>query len=437
MYNYTHIKAILFALTFIISINLKSQNTVADTTKKTTATDTIYQNVQVSFIPYFGTNGVNAGKTINRFSLNIFAGHAMGVKGFEAGGFANITKADVRGFQAAGFANVVGRNVNGFQAGGFVNVVGKNVQGFQSAGFVNVVGGAYKGFQAAGFANVNRHNTQGFQAAGFVNVNGDTTTGATVAGYVNVCQVHNAGAMIAGAINYAHYKSNGVQIAGLINHADTLSHTAQIGGLMNINAKGTTTAQIAGLVNITKNLGGLQLGFLNYADTVTKGIPIGFLSIVRKGGVHQLEVSFDELLFLNLSVRTGTRQFHNIFTSGINVAGGKNLMWTFGYGAGTTARLSNRLNLDVDITANHINKGKFNQSNSNLAKLYLGLEVAATKKFKVAFGPTFNVYVADTKGPKYGEFYSDVAPYSIFSQNYSNGYNIKGWIGGKIALRFF
>lgn len=439
MDSFTKIKRqsiLLLSLLVFFNINISAQINTSDTTKKVVANDTIYQNGQISLVPYFGTNGINAAKTINRFSLNILGGYSMGTNGFEAGGFMNTNKVDIRGFQAAGFVNIVGRNVTGFQAAGFVNVVGKNVQGFQSAGFVNVVGGMYKGFQAAGFANVNRHNTQGFQAAGFVNVLGDTTTGATLAGYVNVCKTHSAGAMIAGVINYAHYKSNGAQIAGLINHADTSSRNVQIAGLMNINAKGVTTTQIGGLINYTKHLNGLQLGFLNYADTVSGGVPIGFLSIVRKG-VHQIELSFDELLFLNASFRTGTRQFHNIITSGISVLGGKNLMWTFGYGAGTSARLSKRTNLDIDITVNHINKGKFNQSNSNITKFYLGLEVAATKNFKVAFGPTFNVYVADTKGPKYSELYDDIAPYSIYSNTYSNGYNIKGWIGGKIALRFF
>lgn len=423
MYNYTYQKSkttLLIALLSLFGFTIKAQTIVADTTKKATTNDTIYQAGQVSFVPFFGTNGTNAAKTVNRFSLNILAGYSMGTKGFEVGGFANINKADMTGFQAAGFTNIVGRNVNGFQ----------------SAGFVNVVGGTVRGFQAAGFANVNAKRTEGFQAAGFVNVNGDTTIGGTFAGFANVCKAHTAGLMAAGYVNVAKYKSNGAQIAGFVNYADTLARAAQIAGFINIQNKGVAHTQIAGFINYAKTLNGVQLGFINYADTVTGGTPIGFLSIVRTG-VHQIELSFDELLFLNASFRTGTRQFHNIFTAGIGVTGGDNLMWTFGYGAGTTARLSKRLNLDVDLTVNHINKGYFNQSNSQLAKLYLGLEVAATKNFKVALGPTFNVYVADTNNANYGELYSDIAPYSLFSHNYSNGYNIKGWVGGKVALRFF
>lgn len=439
MDTFTSIKRktiLLLSLLSLFSIYSKAQIVSTDTTKKAAQSDTIYQNAQVSFVPFFGTNGINAGKTINRFSLNIFGGYSMGTNGFEAGGFINTNKADVKGFQAAGFVNVIGRSVTGFQAAGFTNIVAKNVNGFQSAGFANVVGGNFRGLQASGFVNVTRGNMQGMQAAGFVNICADTVTGASIAGYVNVCKVHQAGLMLSGAINYAHYKNNGAQIAGLVNHADTSARNVQIAGLINVNGKGVSTTQIAGLINYTKHLNGLQLGFLNYADTVSGGVPIGFLSIVRTG-VHQIELSFDELLFLNASFRTGTRQFHNIFTSGVSVLGGKKLMWTFGYGAGTSAKLSKHINLDIDLTANHISKGKFNQSNTNLAKLYLGLEIAASKNFKVAFGPTFNVYVADTKGPKYGELYDDIAPYSLFSHNYSNGYNVKGWVGGKIALRFF
>lgn len=435
MYNYTFIirkSLFVFSFSFILAFNAISQAPV-DTTKKAVA-DTLRQQVQLSFVPYLSTNGIYSGKTINRFSLNILAGHSMGVDGFEVGGFANSVAANVKGFQAAGFANIVGKNITGFQAAGFVNLVGKNVKGFQGAGFANINGGTFQGFQASGFANINKSNTYGFQGAGFANINGDTTSGGMFAGYINIANRQTAGIMAAGAINYAHYINRGFQVAGLFNYVDTLQRGMQVAGLFNINSKSTTSAQVAGLFNYTKNLQGIQLAPFNFADTISKGLPIGFFSFVRTG-VHQIELSFDELMFLNVGFRTGVRQFHNIFNAGIDVRGGENLMWTFGYGIGTTARLSNRLNFDLDITANHISKGQFDDAISQLNKLYLGLEFKATKNIKIAAGPVLNVYLTDTQSNSYSK-YADIAPYTIFNHTYNNGYNLKGWIGGKVAIRF-
>lgn len=453
MYTYTHnnlVKSLLFiTLTFLLATGLSAQTTTPDSTKKTT--DTLYQQVQISFIPFFGTNGTNAGNTINRFSINVLAGHSMGTNGFEVGSIANTNKANMRGFQAAGIANVVGGRVKGFQAAGFTNIVGKGVDGFQSAGFINVVNGPVKGFQAAGFsnvnagktdgfqasgfANINGGNSKGFQAAGFANINADTTIGGTFAGFINIVKQHRAGIMAAGSINIAQYKSNGLQVAGLFNYADTIRHAVQIAGLFNANRKGSPNAQIAGLFNITKNLKGLQLAPFNFADTVSQGTPIGFLSFVRTG-VHQLEISFDELRYLNLAFRTGTRQFHNIITAGIVPQASDSLKWSYGYGIGTSAILSKRLNLDVDLTASQINHGKYFDNLNILSKLYIGVEYAIAKKVKVAAGPVLNVFLVDTEASGYTSYFKNLAPYDLYSHQFNNGLNIKGWIGGKVAFRF-
>ncbi len=451
MYNYTTqlSKAITVLAILFFSITANAQ-TPADTTKKSADNDTIYQNVQISFLPFFGTNGTNAGKTINRFSINVLAGYSLGTNGFEVGAITNTNKGNMRGFQAAGIANVVGGNVKGFQAAGFANIVAGKTDGFQSAGFVNVVKGNVKGFQAAGFTNVNngttdgfmasgfvnvaRGNTQGFQAAGFANVLGDTTKGATVAGYINVAKVHT-GLMAAGTINYARYKKDGAQIAGLVNYADTITRTVQIAGLINFNHKGSATTQIAGLLNYSNNVKGLQLAPFNFADTVSTGIPIGFLSFVRTG-VHQLEIAGDELGYLNLAFRTGTRQFHNILTAGMVPVPSDSLKWSYGYGVGTSARLSKRFNLDIDLTASQLNKGRYFDDLNILSKLYIGAEYAITKKVKVAAGPVLNVFLVDTAAGSYDSYFKTLAPYTLYSHTFSNDLKISGWVGGKVAIRF-
>jgi hypothetical protein len=451
MNNYTQLsKAItLFAILFF-SLTINAQ-TPADTTKKAAGNDTIYQNVQISFLPFFGTNGTNAGKTINRVSINVLGGYSLGTNGFEVGaisntnkgymhgfqasGFANVVGGDVKGFQASGFANIVGDSLQGFQSAGFVNVVKGNVKGFQASGFVNVNGGKTDGFLASGFVNVNKGNTKGFQAAGFVNVLGDTTTGATVAGYINVAKYHKAGLMAAGAINYAYYKGNGLQLSGLINYADTISRSAQIAGLINFNRRGSAKTQIAGLINYSKDVKGLQLAPFNFSDTVSTGVPIGFFTFVRTG-VHQIEISGDELGYLNLAFRTGTRQFHNIFTAGMVPVPSDSIKWSYGYGIGTSARLSKRINLDIDLTANQMSHGKYFNNLNMLNKLYVGIEYAITRKVKVAAGPVLNVFLVDTDAGAYDGYFKTLAPYTIYNHKFDNGLHLSGWVGGKVAFRF-
>src|SRR5690554_114540 len=67
---------------------------------------------QATFITPFGTNGADAPRIENKFSLNMLAGVNGGVQGFEAGGLANVILGSVRGSQLAGLANYVHEETN-------------------------------------------------------------------------------------------------------------------------------------------------------------------------------------------------------------------------------------------------------------------------------------------------------------------------------------
>jgi hypothetical protein len=165
-------------------------------------------------------------------------------------------------FPLIGFFNVALGNHRIAQLG-FVNWNTGDFNGFQVS-FVNIAGGNFNGFQT-GFANTNAGETKGFQT-GFVNTNTGETTGFQ-AGFVNT----------------------------------------------NI---GETTGFQAGFVNIAvKGIKGLQFGFVNYADSI-EGIPVGFLSIVRKGGYHAVEYSFSEFHPVTVGLKLGVEKFYtNIFAA--------------------------------------------------------------------------------------------------------------------------
>jgi hypothetical protein len=86
--------------------------------------DTLYELVQVSFLPFLGTNGRLSGNVINDYSINIFGGYSLGTRQIELGFFFNLDRGDVSWLQIAGFGNAVGGKVYGIQAAGFANVNG-------------------------------------------------------------------------------------------------------------------------------------------------------------------------------------------------------------------------------------------------------------------------------------------------------------------------
>jgi hypothetical protein len=356
---------------------------------------------QLTFITPIGTNGMDAPKTVNKVSLNLLAGVSKGVNGVEFGGFANIVLKDVKGLQMAGFTNVTLRNVKGVQFAGYVNYAGGNLTGAQFAGFCNVNLGTLKGAQFAGFANVNMDTLHGGQLAGFVNYNHKNARGLQGAGFANVNRGDHKGAQLAGFSNVSTGNVNGLQASAFFNYA--------------------------------KKVKGAQLGFINVADSVD-GATIGFLNIVKKG-LHQVELSADELFYANLSVRTGTHKFYNVFSAGASPKS-SNLLWQIGYGVGTSIRISDRMRSDITVSAHHVSSGLFYHATSELYKIYIGMEYKLANKCYIAAGPTFNLYFGDALLPDYNGTYSKVAPYSMLNETNSEGFNFKGWLGAKVAIRF-
>lgn len=406
--------------------------------------DTLYSPFQLSLLPYVGTNHKLSGNVINHLSINIIGGYARGVDGVEAGGVFNVDKENVNGSQFAGVFNLVGDSVAGFQAAGLFNVVGKHVDGVQAAGFLNSNLGTLDGLAAAGFMNLSQKKVNGLQLAGFMNAVNDSLDGLQAAGFLNAAK-HADGLQVAGFLNHATAINGGQiagflnnspqgvkggQIAGFLNTTDTLEG-AQIAGFLN-HAETVKGAQIAGFLNRTKLLEGYQIGVINVSDSCN-GLPIGVLSFV-KNGVHQLELTADEVFPVNLAFRTGVSKFYSVLSAGI-VPGAGDPVWTFGYALGTSFKIKNKLNSDITLGTQHINYGDFTERTSDLYKLYLGLEYKFGKKFSIAAGPTFNLYLSDRDLISRGA--TEIAPYTLINNNYYENLNLKGWFGGKIALRFF
>jgi hypothetical protein len=307
------------------------------------------------------------------------------------------------------------------EVGLLVNYDTKGVKYFQAAGFANIVNGPVEGVQLAGFANVDKGNVHAVQGAGFINVNASHTEGGQFAGFGNYSK-SMLGIQAAGHFNIVRDSIEGIQAAGCFNAA------GKVNGL-----------QAAGLFNYASNMkNGIQIAPFNFADT-SSGIALGLFSFIRQGGYHKIEVSADEVFGTNVSFRTGVKQFHNIITVGLRPENVQNPFWTYGYGVGTTFGLANKLDMDIDVTANHIDNGGYHICKylSNDYKLYMGLDWHIAKKFSVAFGPTLNFYTVSRDNYDFSNAVDNIIPTSyLYNQPVGNDKYLKVWAGGKVALRF-
>lgn len=377
----------------------------------------IPRDFQISFVTPMGTNGMDYNKIENKVSINIFAGHHGGLNGVEVAGFANSIRKDAQGIQIAGFANSVLGDVNGIQLSGFANYAGK-VEGIQTAGFMNVSKDTVEGVQLSGFANYAHNKSEGGQVAGFMNAVYGNAEGFYGAGFANTVSGNVKGIQVGGFMNAAHKGIEGMQLAGFANYS-----MGKVEGI-----------QLSGFINVAKTLKGAQVGFINYSDSIEDGIMVGFLSFARKG-YHQLEVEGSESLYGNLSFKTGTNQFYNILSVGAKPTA-DNLFWSFGYGIGSQLYFNSKLGMNVDLTANHVNKDDgFTAQLNLLNKLKPSVFYQFHPHFTVYGGPSLNVLVSETN--IYGEANQSVGliENAFYDKNIED-VNVKVFLGFQAGLRF-
>lgn len=396
----------------------------------------------IGFFPPLSTNGTNAGNCINKISLNVISGYSAGLAGFELAGISNTERDFVRGAQFAGFLNFVNGEFVGFQYAGVANFNRNIARGFQFAGFANfnyneAYGMLFSGFgnftngkslalQMAGFTNF-CEDVEGIQASGFANVVKGNGKVFQFAGFSNLTLGEVNGIQMAGFFNFSKEKMQKLQIAGFCNLALNEAKGLQLAGFSNISDGNINGAQISGFLNVAKKVNGLQLGIINVADTIESGFPIGILSIV-KHGFREFEVSASEALNTQAAFKIGTEKFYNIFALGTQFLG-SNFMWGFGYGIGTHLVNNNQYKAQLELLSYHINEGsKWLNTYNDLQQARLTFTKKINNHFSIFAGPTINLMITDNLKDNGQVFYSDLAPYSIYSHTGKHT-TIKSWVG--------
>lgn len=347
--------------------------------------DTIlYKNFQVGFVAPVSTNGLECGRCVNRFSLNILAGYSMGTRGAELSGFLNINRRYTKGFQAAGFANYTGGAMSGFQGAGFTNIVTDSLSGVQLAGFSNYANSSVSGVQIAGNHCIAPGFVYGAQIAGMANIAGDVK-----------------GGQIASLSNYVRNRVSGVQIS-------------------------------AGL-NIARSVKGAQIGLVNVADSVD-GIAIGLFSLV-KHGYRRYEISGNETFWAHTAFKTGVNSFYNIIAAGTQWKG-NDVYWGLGYGIGSQVDFSRVAFMNLEMKAYCLFHDNFFPARLNaLARVDLDFGFTVWKHLDIFFGAGFNMYANQWYNSETMEYGMPVAPYTLYDENH-NGINYKLWAGGQAGIRF-
>ncbi|MCF1750214.1 hypothetical protein [Mariniradius sediminis] len=347
--------------------------------------DTTTVSMQFSFVPFVGTNGTNSGNVINDVSFNFLGGYSAGTRAFEMAGLFNINRGDMTGVQLAGLFNQVGGKVDGVQL--------------------------------AGLFNSNLHTVRGVQLAGLTNF----TTGTV------------DGVQLAGLANFSPKSVKGVQISGLANFSGKDLEGSQIAGLANFTAHDVRGSQV-GSFNYARKVDGFQLGIINYADSMS-GVPVGLISFVRSG-YQTVEISANEVLPMNLALRTGKREFYNILFAGIRPELNEQPTWAFGYGVGTSPKLGRNVFLNIEASSEQLSKGRVEALNL-VNRLYVGADVQLSKKLAVFAGPTLNLRVFDDSFAGHPELFTYANPQIRNENIYPEDISSQWWWGFRAGFRIF
>ncbi|WP_373520145.1 hypothetical protein [Aquiflexum sp.] len=347
--------------------------------------DTTSIAIQFSFVPFVGTNGIYSGNTINDVSFNLLGGYSAGTRAFEMAGLFNINRGDMTGVQLAGLFNQVGGRVDGVQLAGLFNSNLQDVKGVQLAGLTNITMGTVDGVQ------------------------------------------------LAGLMNFSPKKVKGVQLSGLLNFTAEELDGTQLSGLANFAAKNVKGTQISPFNYATK-VHGFQLGLINFADSMS-GVPVGLISFVRTG-YHTVELSFNEVLPLNLALRTGKREFYNILFAGMRPEISSEVTWAFGYGVGTSPRLGKNLFINIEASSEQLNNGKVEAINL-VNRLFVGADFQVAKKMSLFAGPTLNFRVYETSFTGHPDLFTFYQPQIQREKSHPEDIASQLWWGFRAGFRFF
>lgn len=272
-------------------------------------------------------------------------------------------------YPAVGVVNQSDGDFLGLELGFFNNHPGR-VAGAQF-GLINMVKSSFNGFQI-GLLNAVEGNASGLRL-GVIN-NGECNGVGIQGGFVN--DVQNMTGIQAGIFNTAK-KNTGIQ-NGLVNSS------IQLAGIQAgvINSSENLTGLQFGIFNAAKKLYGLQLGIFNVADSLCQGMPLGFLSFVRKGGYKALEMGYTTLFPYNMAYKTGVEAFYTYPM--VSLDPDRKYGVALGWGAGSKIKINTSIFANPEFQVQRVVRKDF----EGYSTLRLNLGYRLNDRFEMLAGPT-------------------------------------------------
>jgi hypothetical protein len=203
-------------------------------------------------------------------------------------------------------------------------------------------------------------------------------------------------------------------------------------------------AQLAGFINVAGTVKGFQgAGFLNVCDSID-GVPLAFISVVKKNGYRSFGFAVSEVQYASLYYKMGVSKLYNIYSFGKPMGPGSR--WMFGGGLGTGVGVSETMKLNIEATVHQelwiadpatryfLTIDRLNLYNT--VKVLFGWNMG--DQVDIHIGPTFNVSVAHASPDLGVKPWNEIAPYSFYNYT-SNNYKqtqVQMWVGMQGSISF-
>ncbi|MBK6640595.1 MAG: hypothetical protein IPG39_04855 [Bacteroidetes bacterium] len=125
-------------------------------------------------------------------------------------------------------------------------------------------------------------------------------------------------------------------------------------------------------------------------------------------------------------------------SAGINPGTGDTLLWNFGYGFGTTYKITPKTAIDFDITSSQMVKGNNFDKINLVNRAALGADYSLSKKLSLALAFTFNAQLTNSNYENYPNIFTWTKPDVFNTTTYpAADLDLKFWWGFKAGVRFF
>jgi hypothetical protein len=161
------------------------------------------------------------------------------------------------------------------------------------------------------------HNLRGVGVGGLGLSNTGFVHGARFSGIFNTVSRDMTGLEAAGIFNFVREDVRGAQIAGIFNITEGSGVGLQASGIFNLT-RGSFSGLQTGLVNYSggNDSSGVRIGLVNVSESENV-FPVGLVNVIKNGLMHPA-IWYDDLGFINLSLKSGSKYFYSILGLGVH-----------------------------------------------------------------------------------------------------------------------